>query len=84
MSYEDEAHKLEHSLSRIPGVRYAALQWPAPGQLEVGVVLEASDFDVRGKVIESIDDFHRSHVHELSVDFDIVDVEHAGQLFVDA
>lgn len=81
MSYRDDAHRLELDLGQMPGVRYAALRWSTPGMLEVGVVLDRNDLDVRAQVIEMIDDFHREHVHELSVDFDIVDAEHAEHLF---
>lgn len=79
MAYQEDARSLEQRLTETSGVRYAALQWPAPGHLEVGVVLESYDLDVRARVIELIDDFHREHVHEVNVDFDIVDVEHGSQ-----
>jgi len=48
------------------------------------VVLDSDDLDVRATVIELIDDFHRKHVREISLDFDIVDAEHADSLFAHA
>jgi len=84
VTYREDAHTLERDLGAVPGVRYAALRWPAPGQVEVGVVLDSDDLDVRATVIELIDDFHRKHVREISLDFDIVDAEHADSLFAHA
>jgi hypothetical protein len=84
MTYNEDAHRLEDVISEIPGVRYVALQSCGPGQLAVGVVLETYDYDVRSRIIEVIDDFHRAHVQDLSVDLDIVDVEHAAHLFTHA
>jgi len=81
VTYREDAHRLEQRLSMVPGVRYAALRWPTSGQLEIGVVLDENDLDVRATAIELIDEFHRADVHEVGVDFDIVDAEHADCLF---
>lgn len=69
---------LQCALRKLPHVKNVSATWHNERSLFIGVVVDEFDWDSRTQAIELIDDFHRANVDRLSVDFRIVDPEHAA------
>ncbi len=72
-----EVKQLVADIEALDGVLQVRNTWDDTTRTAyVSVVLDEFDWDVRMTVIELIDAVHRAHVHELGIEFDIVDRNH--------
>lgn len=78
MSVEETLDKLAFQLRHITGVADVQVQ-RGDHEVEVGVVLAEYDWDVREFALETVDDFAREHLDEVSVEVHFIDAVSADR-----